>query len=80
MFSPEVDARIAAALVSLAEDQRAGLAPYPVPRAEICRRAGVSESTLIALETRFRHRLAAALLRDPEVPPHLARRIAKLIS
>lgn len=82
MLSPKTEAKLAAGLRRLAEDQAGGKAPMPgeVTRAEIARRAGVSESTIANIERLFAARLALSLLNDPDTSPHLARTAAAVIA
>jgi transcriptional regulator with XRE-family HTH domain len=81
-MTPDTATKLDAALAFLREQQSSGEAPPPgeVTRAELARRAGVSEDTIARIERQFRARLAAALLSYPDLPRHLSRRIASSIS
>jgi transcriptional regulator with XRE-family HTH domain len=82
MISPQTDLKLAKGLRRLAKDQRRGSAPPPgeVSRADIARRAGVSEITIANIERLFAARLAAALLNDPSTPTNLIRQARLTIS
>jgi hypothetical protein len=81
-MNPLTLARIDHGLASLAMDQLRGVAPPPgqVSPEEIARRAGVSKSSVLRLEMIAKAKLAAALISDPELPPHLRRKLAATLS
>lgn len=69
-------------LAALVIEQRLGLAPEPgsVSRADIARRAGVSEGTIANLEKLALAKVAIALRQTPDLPPHLYRAICRFLS
>lgn len=69
-------------LATLVIEQGFGLAPEPgsVSRADIARRAGVSEGTIANLEKLALAKVAAALRETPDLPPHIARAIARFLN
>lgn len=81
MLNPLTAAKLDHGLASLALDQLEGKAPPPgeVSLAELARRAGVSEATVQKVE-RIALAKVAARLAEGNLPPHLARRIARQLS
>lgn len=75
MLSPRTEKKLADGLLILAVEQAVGAAPPDgeVTRADIARRAGVSETTILNIERLFQARLANAILEDPKAPRHLTR-------
>jgi hypothetical protein len=67
-------------LAALALDQLRGEAPPDgqVSLADIARRAGVSEGTVLKLERLALAKLAAGLMRS-DLPPHLARKLSRIL-
>lgn len=82
MLSPRTDAKLTKGLRRLAQDQRRGHAPPAgeVTRADIARRAGVSEGTILNIERMFAARVALGLINDPETPKHLVRAARSYLS
>ncbi len=69
MLQKHIAAKIDQGLAKLAEDQKAGIAPPPgeVSLAEIARRAGVSDSTILKLERIALAKVHAALIKEPHL-------------
>lgn len=82
MLSALTAAKIDHGLAKLALDQITGDGPPPgaVSLAALAHRAGVSEATILKLERMALAKVTARLLADPEIPPHLIRRIARVLS
>ena len=81
MLNDLTAAKIDHGLARLALDQLQGLAPTGrVSVREIASRAGVADATILKIEHMAVAKIAARLLADPEIPPHLARRIARALS
>lgn len=66
MLRKNIAAKIDQGLAKLAEDQKAGIAPPPgeVSLAEIARRAGVSDATVLNIERIALAKVHAALIKD----------------
>ena len=54
--------------------------PGPPSRVEVAKALGVSPAYVAQVEAKFRLRLAAAVLKDPESPRHIARRAAAYLA
>ena len=82
MLNPLTAAKLDHGLAKLALDQMTGEAPPPgeVTLADLARRAGVSEATVLKVERMARAKVAARLLADPDLPPQLVKRISQLLS
>lgn len=76
MLHPLTAAKLDHGLAKLALDQLRGQAPPPgkVSLADLARRAGVSEATVLKVERIALAKVAAAL-GQTDLPPNLARRI-----
>jgi len=74
-------AKIDHGLAALALDQIRGDAPPEgmVSLSDIAARAGVSESTIAKLERIALAKVALRLSNDPSLPPHLCRRLSRIL-
>lgn len=81
MLNDLTAAKIDHGLAKLALDQLAGEAPPPgqVTLADLARRAGVSEATILKIERIALAKVAARLAAE-QLPPHLERRAALALS
>lgn len=79
MLSEITAAKVDHGLASLAVDQLTGKAPPPgqISRAELARRAGVSETVISKIERIALAKAAAAILSQPDLPAHLRARLSQ---
>lgn len=83
MLTPETAAKIDQGIRLLRADQQRLLAPPPgSPGAlrALAERAGVSEATIRHVEAIALARVGAALLSDPDLPPHLRKLAANYLT
>lgn len=82
MLTPITAAKIDHGLARLALDQLTGAArpPGEVTLSDIARRADVSEATIRQIEKTALAKIAAGLLAQGDLPPHLARQISQALS
>ncbi len=81
MLTDLTAAKIDHGLARLALDQLEGRAPTgKVSVREIASRAGVADATILKIERMAIAKITARLLSDPDLPPHLARRLARALS
>lgn len=81
MLNDLTAAKIDHGLAKLALDQMTGDGPPPgsVSLADLARRAGVSEATILKVERMALAKIAARLADGP-LPPHLTRKLTRILS
>lgn len=79
-LTPTTDEKIALGLAVLRDlARRKKIPPPPYSLAEIAEVCGVSPSTILSLEKIGIAKAAAQFLRQPDLPPHLSKKLSRLL-